>query len=171
MNGKKSKVTFFDKDKEFREDLKRLASESDEPLSEAEEEKMWDEFFKTPLGRKIALKLLKLTAEGAEDAEIDRTFNKMIYEGIKEEHKLFKNTEKWLKEKIIGIRNSKGGFTCLDCIAQEAWIYIDEDKTVTLFDLKDGALFQCGNCEKKISSSGTGQEITFIRFILDKVKE
>lgn len=162
--GKKNKVVIFHKDKEFREDLKRLASEYDEPLSEAEEEKMWDEFSKTPLGRKIASKLLKLTAEGAKDAVINRTFNKMIDEWREKEKKLLKNTERELKKKIIGIRNSKGGFTCIDCIDQEVWAYIDENKTVTLFDLIDGAFFQCDNCKGKFNLHGIDGKwpITFI---------
>lgn len=159
-------MIFFHKDKELRKKFRKITSE--ETLSE---EEVWDKFFQTIEGRKYLLKLQKLKSKGVEDADLMRIFNKMLDEDLKREHKLVKNIEKDLREKIIGIQNGKGGFTCLDCITQEAWIYIEKNKTVTVFDLKDGALFQCDKCGKKIGLGETGWEITYIRFITDKVKQ
>ena len=69
--------------------------------------------------------------------------------------------KKELEEKIIGIRNSKGGFTCIDCIAQEVWEYIGEDRTVTLLDsVRNGDLPECDNCRKRVGSNGN---ISFIQ--------
>jgi hypothetical protein len=138
--GDRGKVIPIEKD--VREVLKRLGVSSLDELPESSDAE-WDEFFKDPFVREFVPDLQRAWANN-DEVEVARIWREIWRKNYKE----YKASEGRLKKTVIGLRNSKGGFTCLDCITSEAWDYIDEDQIITFWDLRDGAVYQCDNCKQ-----------------------
>jgi len=62
-----------------------------------------------------------------------------------------------LEKKLVGIKERKGKFICINCMIDEGRESYYEDEAVTLSDiaeLKPTSFYQCHNCKKKFSKEG-----------------
>ena len=62
-----------------------------------------------------------------------------------------------LEKKLVGIKERKGKFICINCMIDEGRESYYEDEAVTLSDiaeLKPTSFYQCHNCKKKFSEEG-----------------